>query len=241
MEIIPAIYILDGKCVALYKSSYEQKETYFRTPLEMARSFQREGAKRLYLVDLNGKKDNTFRQREIISEIAGKIQIQLMVEAGFESMKELQAAFELGADQVVIRPVSTHLIGEAVTRYGAGKIYVLIQAKGGGVVGVEKKSYEEAVDVVDYAESLIPLGVKNVVYKDERSEGTMIHPNYDEADRLFQVTGKNLKIFVSGGISEPLHLTTLNRIGIAGAIIGKAFFEKQLTFAEAEEAAETMD
>ena len=69
----------------------------------------------------------------------------------------------------------------------------------------------------------------------------MIHPNYDEADRLFQVTGKTLKIYVSGGISEPLHLTTLNRIGIAGAIIGKAFYEKQLTMAEAEEAAETTD
>ena len=69
------------------------------------------------------------------------------------------------------------------------------------------------------------------------AEGTLIHPNYDEADRLFQVTGKHLQIYVSGGISEAKHLKILNKIGVAGAIIGKAFHEKLLTVAEAEEAA----
>jgi phosphoribosylformimino-5-aminoimidazole carboxamide ribotide isomerase len=241
MEIIPAIYIMDGKCVALYKSSYEQRETYYRDPLEMARSFEKQGAQSLYLVDLDGKRDNTFRQKELFARIGEKVQIPLWIEAGFGNMDDIQAAFDLGCERVVIRPVSTHIIEEAIKKFGADKIAVLIQAKGGGVIGVEKKSYEEAVEVVDYAELLIPLGVKTVVYHDERSEGTLIHPNYDEADRLFQVTGKKLKIYISGGISEAKHLKMLDKIGVAGAIIGKAFYEKILTISEAEEAVAVQD
>jgi len=236
MEIIPAIYVLGGKCVALYKSSYEQKETYSRTPLEMARSFEREGAKKLYLVDLDGKADNTFRQKEIFKEIAKKLKIPVMVEAGFNTIEEIREAFNLGAAQVVIRPVATRLVKDAIQQFGADKIFVLIQAKGSGMIGVEKKSYEEAADVIDYAETLVPMGVKNVVYRDERSEGTLIHPNYDEADRLVLITGSNLKIYVSGGISEVRHLKLLKKIGVDGAIIGKAFYEKILTVSEAEEA-----
>lgn len=236
MEIIPAIYILDGKCVALYKSSYQQKETYYKTPLEMARAFEYEGAKRLYLVDLNGKEDNTFRQKEIFGQIAQKVKIPVMFETGFNSIEEMKEAFSLGAAQLVVRPVATKIVKAAIDGFGADKIFVLIQAKGGGMIGVEKKSYEEAADVVDYVESLIPLGVKNVVYKDERSEGTLIHPNYDEPDRLVQVTGNDLNIYVAGGISEERHLQMLKRIGVSGAVIGKAFYEKILTLREAEEA-----
>jgi len=236
MEIIPAIYILNGKCVALYKSSYEQKETYFKTPLQMARSFEREGAGKVYLVDLNGKINNTFQQKDTVREIAENLNIPVLVEAGFNTLEDIQAAFDMGISQVVIRPVSTYLVKTAIQKYGAEKIMVLIQAKGGGMIGVEPKSYEEAVDVVDYAESLVPLGVKTVVYKDERSEGTLIHPNYDEVDRLVLVTGTDLEIYVSGGISEVKHLKLLKKIGADGAVIGKAFYEKMLTIKEAEEA-----
>jgi phosphoribosylformimino-5-aminoimidazole carboxamide ribotide isomerase len=238
MEIIPAIYILDGKCVALYKSSYELKETYFRTPLEMARHFEREGAKKLYLVDLDGKADNTFRQKRIFGEIAEKVKIPVMFETGFNTLEEISEAFKLGAAQVVIRPVATGIVKDAIRQFGAEKIVVLIQARGFGMVGIEKKSYEEAVDVVDYAESLVPMGVKTVVYKDERSEGTMIHPNYDEADRLVLITGNDLTVYVAGGISEARHLKLLKKIGVDGAIIGKAFYEKKITLGEAEEAVE---
>lgn len=237
MEIIPAIYILDGKCVALYKSSYEQKATYYKSPLQMARGFENEGAKKLYLVDLNGKMNNTFQQQELFKEIAAKINIPVQVEAGFNSIGDIQKAFDLGVDQVVMRPGATPLIKDAIAKFGAAKIIILIQAKGSGVVGGLKKTYEAELDVVDYAESLVPLGVKIVVYKDERSEGTLIHPNYDEVDRLVLVTGQDLKIYVAGGISETKHIKLLKKIGAAGAVIGKAFYERLISISEAEDAA----
>ncbi len=234
MEIIPDIYILDGQCVALYKSSYEQKETYFKSPLEMARYFERGGAKKIYLTDLDGKRDNTFRQRDIVKKITETLEIPVIIETGFGSLDEIREAFALGVSRVVIRPVANALIREAIREFGAEKIMVLIQAKGSELID---GSPETADDVVDYAESLVPLGVKNVVYKDERSEGTLIHPNYDEVDRLFLITGKDLSIYVAGGISEAKHIRLLKKIGAAGAIIGKAFFEKIITIEEAESAA----
>lgn len=237
MEIIPAIYILNGRCVALYKSSYEQKETYFKSPLEMARYFEKQGAEKVYIVDLNGKQNNTFGQKEIVKKIADELNIPVIIEAGFNSMDEIQQAFSLGVSQIVIRPMSTHLIREAIQKFGAEKIIVLIQARGGELIDGIKNRPEEEIDVVDYAESLVPLGVKTVVYKDEKSEGTLIHPNYDEVDRLFLITGKDLKIYVSGGISEEKHIKLLKKIGASAAIIGKAFYEKLITIYQAQEAA----
>lgn len=240
MEIIPAIYILDGQCVALYKSHYEQLETYYKTPLNMARSFEQEGAQALYLIDLNGKQNSTFAQQDLFKKIIEAVQIPVLIEAGFNSLEEIKAAFDLGASQMVLRSPSTKFIYEAIKKFGSEKIIIQIQAKGSLLIDGDKKQpedeSEDEIDVVDYAETLVPLGVKYVVYKDERSESTLIHPNYDEVDRLFLVTGKDLKIYVAGGIAQPRHLKLLKKIGASGAIIGKAFYEHLLTVKEAQQA-----
>ncbi len=234
MEIIPAIYVLDGKCVALYKGSYEQKETYFKSPVEMARYFEKGGAEKLHIVDLNSRKEGHFVQHGIIKSVSSAVKIPLQVEASFSSIDDMKIAFERGAAKVVLRPFALNVVQEAIKTFGPEKVIVEIQAKGPGVIGDGVLPDGEPIDVVDFAEKLVPMGVKEVVYKDERSEGTMIHPNYDEVDRLFLITGKDLKIYVSGGISEPKHLLLLKKIGASGAIIGKAFYERTLTVAEAQ-------
>lgn len=238
MEIIPAIYILDGNCVALYKGSYEQKETYRKSPVEVAQYFENGGAKKLHLVDLNSRKDNHFVQVGIIKEISSSVKIPVQVEASFANIDEIKIAFESGASKVVIRPFAMNIVLEAVKNFGPEKVIVEIQARGSGVIGDGKTSDGEPIDVVDFAEKLVPMGIKDVIYKDERSEGTLIHPNYDEVDRLFLITGKDLNIYVSGGISDAKHIKLLKKIGAAGAIIGKAFYERILSIKEAEEALE---
>ncbi len=234
MEIIPAIYILNGRCVALYKGSYEQKETYFKSPIEMAHFFQNAGAAKLHVIDLNGRKENKFIQKDLLQRVIASVQIPVQIESGFPTLQDIEEAFQIGAAKVVLRPFAFNLIKESIQKYSAEKIIVEIQAKGSGTIGAGEASPGEPVDVVDFAEKLIPLGVKEVIYKDERSEGTMIHPNYDEVDRLFGITGQNLKIYVSGGIGNAKHLQLLKKIGSTGAIIGKAFYERMMTFKEAE-------
>ncbi len=238
MEIIPAMYILDGRCVALYKGSYEQKETYYKSPVEMARYFEKGGALKLHLVDLDSRREGKFTQREIIGRIIASVQIPVQLEASFQNLEDMKAAFAKGAAKIIIRPFALNAVREAVQSFGADKVIVEIQSKGSGVMGDGKTSDGELIDVVDFAEKLIPLGVKEIVYKDERSEGTLIHPNYDEMDRLFLITGNDLKIYASGGISEIKHLLLLKKIGASGAIIGKAFYEKKLSIKEALAAVE---
>ena len=233
MEIIPAIYILDGQCVALYKGSYEQKSTYTKSPVQLAQYFEKGGAQKLHIVDLNSRKQGQFAQHGIIKNISSAVKIPLQVEASFQTIAEIKIAFERGAAKVVLRPFALNVVPEAIKTFGAAKVIVEIQAKGSGVIGDGVLADGEPIDVVDFAEKLIPLGVQEIVYKDERSEGTMIHPNYDEVDRLFPITGKSLKIYVSGGIAEPKHLLLLKKIGATGAIIGKAFYERTISIKEA--------
>ena len=233
---IPGNHILDGMCVALYKSSFEQKETYFRSPLQMAENFARQGAEKILLADLNGKMKKTFEQREIIGQVIKNIKIPVLVEAGFGNTEDIQAALDLGAAQVILRSPAPDFVRTVIEKFGAEKIVIELQSKGSELINGGKTRPDQVIDVVDYAEKLVPLGVKNIIYKDERSEGTMIHPNYDDVDRLYLTTGRDLKIYVAGGISDPAHLRLLKKIGASGAVIGKAFYEKRLTVAEAQAA-----
>ncbi len=242
MEIIPALYIYRGRCVAFYKSHSEQKEVYPKSPLNYGREFERQGAQRLYVVELDGKATNEFQQQTFIRELTNALKIPVYLEAGFKTIEEIDKGFESGATFIVLRSPQEAIVRTAIKKYGAEKIVVQIQAKGPNLIQVlpenmkknGSQSFEK--DIVDYAENLMAWGVQSIVYKDERSEGTLIHPNYDEVDRLCLITGSNSKIYVAGGIGDVKHLKLLQKIGAAGAIIGKALYEGLLTLHEAKEA-----
>lgn len=252
MEIIPAIYILNGHCVSLYKGSYQQKETYFKSPLEYARHFEREGAQKLYVIDLDGRLKGDFPQMNLVERMIKSVKIPVQVEADFTSIAAIEKAFAIGASKVVLRPSAKQIIREAIEKFGPEKVIVEMNAKGSEVVQpIVTKTINGKLEiepdlsqnheVVDFAEMLVTLGVKEIIYKDERSEGTLIHPNYDDVDRIFATIGAvdsqpGLKLYVSGGISQTKHLLLLKKIGATGAIINKAFFESMLTIKEAEKA-----
>lgn len=236
MEIIPAIYVLDGRVVALYKGSIDQKETYGQKPVNFAQKFEREGAKRLYVADINARMRMKIAQHDEIKKVINAVHIPVMLEAVFSTTKDISEGFELGASQIVLRSPSIEFAEAAVSAFGPEKIVIQLFAKRTELIEErEKLRPDDYTDVVDYAEKLVPLGVKEIVYKDRRSEGTLIHPNYDEIDRLFLTIGENMKVYSSGGISEPHHLKLLKKIGASGAIIGKALYENKITMKEAME------
>ena len=237
MEIIPVIYVFDGKVVALYKGSLDQKEVYYKSPVTVSQGFERDGAKKLYVVDVNGKMKEEFMQKHDIKLIIEAVKIPIILEATYNSIEDIQEAFDMGISQAVLRSPSVDFIRDAIEKFGPEKIIVQLFAKRSELIEKrEKRHSDDYTDVVDYAESIIPLGVQTIIYKDQRAEGTLIHPNYDEIDRLFLTVGKNLKIYSSGGISEEHHLKLLKKIGATGALIGKALYERILTISQAEEA-----
>lgn len=240
MQIIPAIYLYNGKAVALYKGNIDQIDTYYKSSVTYAEEFERAGAKRLYIADINARLDGGIIQEAEVKTIINAVKIPVMLEAYFNTTKDIQDALNLGAAQVVLRSPTIEFAEAAVSAFGPEKVVIQIFAKRTELIEKrEKKRPDDYTDVVDYAEKLVPLGVKEIVYKDERAEGTLIHPNYDEIDRLFLTVGKDLKIYSSGGISEEHHVKLLKKIGAAGAIIGKALYEKTITLQQAMGAAKS--
>lgn len=237
MEIIPAIYLFNGKAVALYKGSADQFETYYKSPVTYAEDFKHAGAQRIYLADINARMEERQLQEAEIKTIINASKIPVILEGFFNTTKDIQNGFNLGAAQIVLRSPTLAFAEAAISAFGPEKIMIQIFAKRTELIEKrEKKRADDYTDVVDYAESLVPIGVKQIIYKDKRTEGTLVNPNFDEIDRLFLTVGDKMEIYSSGGISEKHHLKLLKEIGASGAIIGKALYEKTITLQQAREA-----
>lgn len=218
MEIIPGIYILEGQTVALYKGDFQQKETYSKSPLEYAKSFIEQGAKSLFVVDLEGS------NYEIVQEIRKAVEVPIICAGKIRTMDQVKQVIEIGMNKVVLGVAAEPIYKEAINIYGAERIIVGIKAKGDEVLTEVERPFP--LRVIDFAEKLSDYGVHYVLYKDMWKESTLVGPNYDEIDRILRMTP--LKVYSSGGIGKTKHLDILKEIGTEGVIIGKAFYEREL-------------
>lgn len=241
MLIIPVLYILDGRCVALYKGSFDQKEEYFKHPADMARTFERDGASLLYISDLNPKIPGQSIQQKLIEQMVNSVHIPIWLEANFSDIEPMRQFLDKKIQRLVLVSPSLEFLQQALQTFGNDRIIVQILGKQSLLLdsfesntSEPRPSYVET-DVVDYAEKIAASGITEIIYKDKWSEGTMIHPDYDEIDRLILTLGPNVNIYASGGIGDLQHLKLLKKIGAAGALIGKALYEKNFNLTEAIE------
>ena len=236
MLIIPTIYIWNNESVAVYKGDISQIQRYRRSPLEFAQSFINDGAKHIYIVDLNASRNPDPADsmhsinKELISEMKRRIDpsCELILGGGIRDENEIKTLFETGIDKVVLGVSAEEIYAKSIQVYGPEKIIVGVQAKGDEVKTDQKLNFP--LRVIDFAEKLSSYGVTQILYKDIFKEGTQVNPNYDEVDRLLNMT--TLKVYASGGISKIKHLQLLEKIGVYGAIIGKAFYEHELSLRE---------
>lgn len=228
MLIIPAIYILDGKCVTLYKGSIEQKDIYGKSPLEFAEDFILKGASTIFLIDLDASEFNKDTNHELIEKIRKQVDVNLILAGRIRKMEEVDMWLEKGFNQVVLGVSAKPVYKEAIDKYGPEKIIVGIKSKGDEVQTELETKFP--IRVIDFAEKLPSLGVERVMFKDIWKEGTQIGPNYDEVDRMIQML--SLKVYVSGGIGKHKHLKLLNKINTYAAVVGKAYYENQIRISE---------
>ncbi len=224
MEVNPAIYIIGGKCVSLYKGDFNEKTTYPRNPQNYAKEFHKQGAKRLLIVDLDASKKHKIINAKIIKEIVtDNPNLEVQYTGGLRTMEEIDRAFEeLGVQKIVIGVSGLPIIPKAIKKYGPDKIYVGIKAKDKQIIS-EYTSKENPYEVFDFAQELKSLNVKNLLYIDIWSQGTLIHPNYDEVERILSTT--DLNVYLGGGISKVKHLNLLREIRVKGVYVGKALLE----------------
>lgn len=235
MRIIPAIDIIDGKCVRLSKGDYDTKKIYNENPLEVAKSFEAHGIEYLHLVDLDGAKSSQIVNYKVLEQIASKTNLKIDFGGGLKSDSDLKIAFESGANQITggsIAIKQPEVFKSWIQQYGADKIILGADAMNEKVAisGWLEESKEE---VIPFIQSYQKEGIQYVICTDISKDGMLEGPSFELYQRILEQT-KDLKLIASGGISTFDELPKLAKLGCEGTIIGKAIYEGRISLKQLE-------
>ncbi len=236
MYVIPAIDIIEGKCVRLTQGDYNQKKVYNENPLEVAKSFEDSGIKRLHLVDLDGAKAKKIVNYKTLEMIATKTTLTIDFGGGIKSNEDLQIAFDSGADQVTIGTIAVKnqdLFLEWLTEYGSQKIILGADFKDGNIA-VSGWKETSNFGLYEFIEAYKKRGVTYVICTDISKDGLLEGSAENTYKNLIQ-SFDQLNIIASGGISSIKELERLREIGCYGAIVGKAIYEGKIKLKEIEQ------
>ena len=232
MRIIPAIDILNGKCVRLTKGDYNTQKIYNENPLEVAKMFEDAGIKYLHLVDLDGARSNHIVNHEILSEIAGKTNLQVDFGGGLKSNEDIKAAFECGASQITggsIAVTKPKLFKEWIDTYGPEKIILGADSNNRKIATHGWKNTSER-DVIAFISEYEKKRIKYVICTDISKDGMLQGTSNELYSEILSVTDVNL--IASGGVSCMADIEKLQQVGCEGVIIGKALYENRISLKE---------
>jgi len=235
MRIIPAIDIMDGKCVRLTKGDYTTKKIYNENPLEIAKSFEDNGIQFLHLVDLDGAKSNSIINYKILEKLASKTTLAIDFGGGLKSEKDVEIAFESGAKQITGGSIAAKNRSEFVgwiNRYGAEKVILGADCKD-RKIATDGWLEESDTDVIEFIQSYEQNGIRDVISTDISKDGMLKGPSINLYKDILNQTQINL--IASGGVSNINDLYRLREIGCSGVIIGKAIYEGRITMKELSE------
>lgn len=233
MIIYPAIDLKEGKCVRLRQGDYDAVTVYAKNPVEVAKEWERQGAKYLHLVDLDGARQGVSINHDVIGEIVRAVKIPVQLGGGIRTLEDIQEKLDLGIARVILGSVvisHKELVEVAIKRWGPERIVIGIDAKD-GMVAIQGWLEVTSQSVIALARQLKSIGTKTIIYTDIAKDGMMQGPNVLETQQMIQETG--LQVIASGGITELLDLKKLGAIGVSGAIIGKALYTGSIQLREA--------
>lgn len=252
MRIIPAIDIIDGKCVRLSKGDYNTKKVYNENPLEVAKEFEGHGIQYLHLVDLDGAKSKHIVNHKILEQIASKTTLKIDFGGGLKTDEDLHIAFESGASQITggsiaVKDEPTFL--GWLSSYGSKKIILGADAKDGKIA---VSGWQEASDLklIPFVKKYQKAGITHVICTDISKDGMLEGPSFELYKKLLNETKvvrteiggsgvvdveeMGIKLIASGGISTFDELPKLKEMGCEGVIIGKAIYEHRISLKQLE-------
>ena len=235
MRIIPAIDIIDGKCVRLSKGDYDTKKIYNENPLEVAKSFEAHGIQFLHLVDLDGAKSSRIVNYKVLEQIASKTNLKIDFGGGLKSDSDLKIAFESGANQITggsIAIKQPEIFKSWIQQYGADKIILGADAMN-EKVAISGWLEESKKEVIPFIQNYQKESIQYVICTDISKDGMLEGPSFELYQRILEQT-KDLKLIASGGISTFDELPKLAELGCEGTIIGKAIYEGRITLKQLE-------
>ena len=235
MRIIPAIDIIDGKCVRLSKGDYNTKIIYNENPLEVAKEFEAHGIQYLHLVDLDGAKSSQIVNHKILEQIASKTKLKIDFGGGLKSDNDLRIAFESGANQITggsIAVKNPTIFAAWISKYGADKIILGADANN-EKVAISGWLEESDEDLIPFIQNYQEKGIQYVICTDIAKDGMLEGPSFDLYEKILKQSPK-IKLIASGGISTFDELPKLVQLGCEGTIIGKAIYENRITLKQLE-------
>ena len=235
IEIIPAIDLIDAKCVRLSQGDYAQKTVYNENPLEVAKMFEGAGIKRLHLVDLDGAKAKHIVNYKVLETIAAKTGLVVDFGGGLKSDEDLRIAFESGAAMVTggsiaVKEKDTFL--NWLEKYGREKIILGADAKDGNIA-VSGWLETTELNVIDFISEFEKQGISKVISTDIAKDGMLSGPSFELYAEIMEKL-PNIEIIASGGIATMDEILKLDEMGVPGVITGKAIYENRITLKEIE-------
>lgn len=242
MRIIPAIDIIEGKCVRLTKGDYNTKKVYNENPLEVAKLFEDSGIEFLHVVDLDGAKASHIVNYKVLEQIATKTNLKIDFGGGLKSNEDLKIAFESGANQITggsIAVKNPAIFQSWISTYGSDKI-ILGADCNNEKIAVSGWQEESNLKVIPFIKNYQSKSIKHVICTDISKDGMLEGPSFDLYQRILkecnsQQKQESLKLIASGGISTFEELPKLKKLGCEGVIIGKAIYENKISLKQLEQ------
>ena len=242
MRIIPAIDIIEGKCVRLTKGDYNTKKVYNENPLEVAKLFEDSGIEFLHLVDLDGAKASHIVNYKVLEHIATKTNLKVDFGGGLKSNEDLKIAFASGANQITggsIAVKNPEVFNSWIETYGSDNI-ILGADCNNEKIAISGWQEESNLKVIPFIKNYQSKSIKYVICTDISKDGMLEGPSFDLYQRILeecnsQQKQESLKLIASGGVSTFEELPKLKELGCEGVIIGKAIYENRISLKQLEQ------
>ena len=238
MEVIPAIDLLEGRCVRLYQGDYARSQVFNDNPADVAKQWVDQGATRLHIVDLDGAKVGHPVNTQAIAAIVQAVSVPVQVGGGLRNRVGVAQLLSTGVQRVILgtAAVEDHPLVEQLCKEFPGQIVIGIDARN-GLVATRGWLETSEVKATDLAGQMAQLGVAAIIYTDIHRDGTLAGPNLDALREL--ATGISIPVIASGGVSsitDLLSLLALEPLGVSGVIVGRALYTGDILLKEALQA-----
>ncbi len=233
IELIPAIDLIDGKCVRLTKGDYNQKKIYNENPVEIAKGFEEMGFKRLHVVDLDGARSKHIVNVDVLKAITTETNLIVDFGGGIKSEGDIEKAFANGASMVTIGSIAVtqpELFLKWLDQYGAEKLILGADVKN-GMISINGWKEDSAEQLLPFLKKYIDHGVKNVLCTEISKDGTLQGPAFQLYQEIMAAYPQ-LHLIASGGVSSNEDIIALDQAGIPAVVFGKAFYEGKINIPE---------
>ena len=241
MEVIPAIDLIDGKCVRLYQGDYSRETVYADDPVEVALRWESLGASRVHIVDLDGARSGNLDNLAVVKRIVEAVKVPVQMGGGVRSLGSARRVIEAGVGRVMLGTVAVRnpdVVRSACAELGSEAVVVAVDSRD-GMVAVSGWTSGSDMKATELVAKMMEAGVRTFLCTDISRDGTLAGPNYGLMRDLVEVAGEG--VIAAGGIAAVEHIKRLADVGVGGAVVGKALYTGDVDLGKALSAIRGME